>query len=83
MQYGDDRGGVHQDEGDIVDAPKPVAEALTRLNRALFLDRKDDADPGKRHTAPAALIQAAEKAAKGKTAVGKTASLPLNAGEGG
>ena len=35
VNFGDDRGGIHQDVGDMPDAPKEVAAGLIRSNRAI------------------------------------------------
>lgn len=68
VAYGDDRGGVHQDTGDIVDVSKDTGVTLTRANRALYLGKADDPDPSGRYTASKDLVQAAQAAAKAKEA---------------
>lgn len=68
INYGDDRGGVDQAAGDIVDVPKETAINLARLGRTLFVDRKDDPEKTGRYTATEAMLSAAKamKTARGK-----------------
>ena len=92
-----DKGGVHFDEGAIVDAPKETARQLVGYNRALYVSRTDDTDKGGRNTASKEMLEAAEalaaereaqaKAAAKATTRKKAASTPAPApgapGEGG
>lgn len=64
VNYGDDRGGVDQQTGDIVDVPKAVASTLTKKNRALYLEKKDDPTKAGLYTASPDLVKAAQAAAK-------------------
>jgi len=59
INYGDDRGGVHSESGEIVEVPKGTAIDLARAGRTLFVDKKDDPDKTGRHTASAEFIKAA------------------------
>ena len=66
INYLDDRGGVHQDVGDIIDVPKHQAENLARAERTLYVERKDDPTKAKQFTASEAMLKAAEDLAKAK-----------------
>lgn len=66
VNYGDDRGGVHQDIGDLIDPPKDTARALALAGRTLYVDRKDDPDKHGRYTASDDLVKAAKAATKGR-----------------
>ena len=66
VNYGDDRGGVHQDAGDLIDAPKDEARKLVDAKRALYLNKTDDLDKHGRNTASAKEIKAAEDLAKAR-----------------
>jgi hypothetical protein len=74
INYGDDRGGLHQDVGDIVDVPKAEAAKLAQAGRCLYVDRKDDPDKTGRHTATKDMLRAAAElaAAKAKDKAAKT-----------
>lgn len=65
VNYGDDRGGVHEDRGAIVDVPKETARTLAAVNRALYVNRTDDPDKGGRNTATAEMLKAAADMARG------------------
>lgn len=73
VNYGDDRGGVHQSIGDLPTVPKHVALDLVRANRALYADKADDADKGGRNTATREMLKAAEAMAKAAAAETATA----------
>lgn len=71
VNYGDDRGGVHEDAGALINPGKDTADALVRIGRALYVEKKDDPDKSGRNTASADMLAAAEalaKAAARKTA---------------
>lgn len=68
VNYGDDRGGVHQAIGDLPTVPKHVALDLVRANRALYADKADDFDKGGRNTATKEMLKAAEAMAKAAAA---------------
>ena len=77
VNMGDDKGGQHTDEGEIVDPPKDVANKLVSYGRALYINKADDPDKAGANTASKDLIQAAyasktakEKAAKAAAAGG-------------
>jgi hypothetical protein len=63
INYGNDRGGVHHDAGELPDVPKETALALVRHGRALFVNRNDDPDKAGANTAPAELLKAAKDVA--------------------
>ncbi|MDO9596732.1 MAG: hypothetical protein Q7J47_03330 [Azoarcus sp.] len=71
VNYGDDRGGVGQSAGDIVDVPRDTARGLATAGRALYINKADDPDKSGRFTAPKDMIKAAEAmaAAHAKAAV--------------
>ena len=71
VNYGDDRGGVDQAQGDIVDVPKETAVKLVTANRALYVDKKDDPSKAAVNTASAAMLKAAEAMVKARAAGGK------------
>lgn len=76
VNYGDDRGGVDQAVGDIVNANKDTARTLAEADRALYVDEADDHSKPARYTASAAMVKAAEAAAK---AAAKAAKEPAPA----
>lgn len=60
INFGDDRGGVHCETGEIVpDVPKATAIDLARMGRTLFVDRADDPDKTGRYTASKEMLKAA------------------------
>lgn len=83
VNYGDDRGGVDQTIGDVVDVPKDVASKLASNGRALYLDKKDDPSRDGRYTASKDMVQAAKElnAAKAKAAA-EAAEAAKGGGEG-
>jgi hypothetical protein len=66
INYGDDRGGVHHDAGDIVDVSKDIGIALMRANRTLYINKADDPDKSGRNTASKEMLAAVEDMAKAK-----------------
>lgn len=74
INLGDDLGGQHHDEGQIVDAPKDAATSLVRSNRALYTRREDDTDKGGRNTASREMLAAAAALAKEREATAKAAA---------
>lgn len=66
VNYHDDRGGVAESAGAFIDVPKEDARQLAQLNRALYLDKKDDHTKGGHYTADKDLIDAAKKAQSGR-----------------
>lgn len=67
VNFGDDRGGVDQAVGDIVDVPKDAAIKLSATGRALYLDKKDDPTRDGRYTANKEMVKAAQELATAKT----------------
>lgn len=65
VNYQDDRGGVHEEQGAICEPSKEVAKQLVVIGRALYVSKADDFDKGGANTASQALLRAAEAAAKG------------------
>lgn len=80
VNYGDDRGGVDQTIGDVVDVPKDVASKLASNGRALYLDKKDDPTREGRYTASKEMVKAAQDLAAAKA---KAAAEASKGGEGG
>lgn len=70
VNFGDDRGGVHCEAGEVVDVPKATAIDLARMGRTLFVDKADDPDKNGRHTASKEMLKAASdmRAARAKAA---------------
>lgn len=66
INYGDDRGGVTEIAGALVEVNKDTARTLADIGRALYVDKKDDPDKYGRHTADAEMVKAAKIMAKGK-----------------
>lgn len=66
VNYGDDRGGVHEDSGNIVDVPKDQARKLTEANRALYTKKADDPFKDGRFTATEEMLKTARAMAKAK-----------------
>lgn len=66
VNYGDDRGGVHEDTGSFCDVPKDQAKTLTEASRALYVNKSDDPFKDGRYTASAEMVKAAEKLAKAR-----------------
>ncbi|MBI4997849.1 MAG: hypothetical protein HZC22_13345 [Rhodocyclales bacterium] len=64
VNYADDRGGVHEDQGAICEPSKDVAKQLVTIGRALYVSKADDFDKNGANTASPALLRAAEAAAK-------------------
>ncbi len=59
VNYGDDRGGVHEPEAALIDARADVVRRLVAAQRALYVEKKDDPAKG-RDTAEPALLKLAE-----------------------
>lgn len=68
INFGDDRGGVATAVGETVDVTKDTAATLTKNDRALYVNRKDDPSKEGRHTASEAELKAAKAMAAGKSA---------------
>lgn len=66
VNYGDDRGGVHHDRGEIIDVPKDVARTLVNAGRTLYVEKADDVDKNGRNTASKEMLKAAANMAKAK-----------------
>lgn len=66
VNYGDDRGGVHEDSGNLIDVPKDQARKLTEANRALYVEATDDPYKDRRFTASEDMIKAAKAMVKAK-----------------
>jgi len=74
VSYGDDRGAIHEDAGQVVDVSKEVARKLTEANRALYVSAADDPFKDRRFTASKDMLQAAEAMARTKAAKAKAAA---------
>ena len=74
VNMGDDKGGQHTDEGEIVDPPKDVANKLVSYGRALYINKADDPDKAGANTAPKELVQAAYAAKAEKAKAEKAAA---------
>lgn len=79
VNFGDDRGGVHQDAAELVDVSIDAARALVQAGRALYADRKDDKSKGAIHTASADMLKAADRVRKDRAAAAKA---PADTGKG-
>lgn len=73
VNYHDDRGGIHEDAGNIVDVTKEDAGKLTTAGRALYVAKADDPFKDGRFTASAEMVKAAKDMAAGKAAAAKVA----------
>lgn len=76
VNYGDDRGGVHADQSEIVDVTKETAGKLVGVGRALYTDKKDDPSKGAVNTATPAMLKAAADVRAAKDAAEKEAGKP-------
>lgn len=74
VNYGDDRGGVVQSAGDIVDIPKDLARNLSIAGRTLYVSRNDDHDKSGRFTATRDMLAAAQEMAAAAQAVQTSAT---------
>lgn len=84
VNYGDDRGGVHEDAAALCDVPKETAVKLTTAQRALYVNKSDDPFKDGRFTASPEMVKAAEAMAKAKAKGKKPAdSIIPPAGETG
>lgn len=63
VNYGDERGGVPEAAGALVNVPPDQAKTLVSFGRALYTRRGDDPTKGL-NTAPQEIVDAAESAAK-------------------
>ena len=63
VDYGDDRGGQHVDNCEIVDVPKEQARKLTEYNRALYVSKTDDPTKAAIYTASKEMLDAAKQVA--------------------
>lgn len=69
INYGDERGGVDHEVGDMPDVPtKATATFLADTERALYIDKRDDHNRDGRYTASEKMIAAAKALAKSKAA---------------
>jgi hypothetical protein len=59
INYQDDRGGVAEAAGSIVEVTKDTARALIGANRALYVVKTDDPDKHARNTASPEMLKAA------------------------
>lgn len=73
VNFGDDRGGQHVDAAEIADVPKESAAQLVALNRALYVEKKDDPSKGGVNTASPEELKAAEGMRKQRAAAAKIA----------
>lgn len=76
VNHGDDRGGVHEEAGSIVDVSKDNAKRLTEARRALYTVKADDPTRGAIYTATKEELDAAKALAKAKVADVKTETDP-------
>lgn len=83
VNYGDDRGGVDEAGGALVEVPKAVANTLTKKNRALYVNKNDDPTKGNLLTASPELVKAAEAAARAAKAPKPSKAAEGQGGEGG
>ena len=67
INYGDDRGGQHEESSSIVDVSKDTARKLTETGRALYVAKSDDQNKDGRFTAGKEMLAAAEALAKSRT----------------
>lgn len=74
VNFGDDRGGVHQDPADTPDVSKDAARVLTLSGRALYLDKRDDPSRGALYTASPEMTKAAQKMAAARAAEAQTSA---------
>lgn len=68
INFGDDRGGIHHDAGEMPEVPKAIAADLVRVNRALYCEKTDDPDKAGSNTASAEMVKAAKAMAAAKKA---------------
>lgn len=74
VNFGDDRGGVDQAAGDIVDVSKETARALATAGRALYVSKADDPDRSGRHTATKDMLKAADAMARAQQSALQTSA---------
>lgn len=79
VNYGDDRGGVIEPVGALVNPAASTAHGLVNQGRALYTAKADDPSKGLK-TAPSEIVTAAEAAAK---AAAKAAKVKTSTPEGG
>lgn len=82
VNFGDERGGVHADDCELVTVTKDVAQALVRSSRALYVEKKDDPDKHGRDTASAEMLKAAETVRKSRASAAKASTVVSPAGGG-
>ncbi|MDT3708164.1 MAG: hypothetical protein ROZ09_15185 [Thiobacillus sp.] len=71
VNYGDDRGGVAEPSGKVVEVTKDTARDLIAANRALYVAKTDDPDKRGLYTASAEMIKAAADMRKAAAAAEK------------
>lgn len=71
VNHGDDRGGVHEEAGTVIEVNKENATRLTEAGRALFVNKSDDPFKDGRYTASKEMLTAAAELAKSKQSEGK------------
>ncbi len=74
INYQDDRGGVAETSGSIVEVTKDTARALLDANRALYVSKTDDPDKHGRNTASPEMMKAAADMRKAAAAGAKSAA---------
>jgi len=79
INHGDDRGGVHNDAGDVVTCNKENALKLAQMGRCLYVSREDDPDKASIYTASKEMLKAAQDMAKQRAK--KTAGDPASGSE--
>jgi hypothetical protein len=72
VNYGDDRGGVHEDAGNEVEVNIDTAATLAKIGRALYVRKEDDPTKGQ-HTASAELVKGARAEAARRAKAAKEA----------
>ena len=66
INHGDDRGGIHNDSGEVVVCNKENALKLAHMGRCLFVSREDDPDKAGIYTASKEMLKAAQDMAKAR-----------------
>lgn len=80
VNYGDDRGGVHEDAGNEVDVNVDTAATLAKVGRALYVRKEDDPTKGQ-HTASAELVKGARAEAARRAKIAEEAEAARLAAE--
>jgi hypothetical protein len=81
INYGDDRGGVGEVSGTLVEVTKDTARTLIGANRALYVVKTDDPDKHGRNTASPDMLKAAADMRKAAAAAVKSTAQPGDTGQ--